>query len=836
MARTFKKRGLRRDLNFADIPTPETALNNMLGNIAAQGQEGDRFISQDLDVLRGLRRTTMTRGDFLNIDGAAPTVINPNTGLEETYQPIISLQNRFDQARFTIGEPQFFGGNGLTTRYFEQVDTNTATATNVPAALSGIFDINDAVEFKDADGNTVDSEIFWEQGQYTFIGQLKDELGSDRGGIEWNGWFKPTRAGRWRFSVSTTGLFSFEFNTGANAVSGPGSVVHAKLRPVMPIGVTLINGSDQAFILPLSGAPSTQNGIATIRHLLRGDIIWSGADTSGSSDISQFNDTDNLITVSEIDVDDASGVGSFTLSSAFTGTGGSYTLYAVHPFGESGNFFETSGNLSAYTYYPITVRYMWANPSSGNPHSLLSNVTDLNVDNGGVYNFSAESSLVNSLSVNTTPPNSSSSYMNYKYLHDEDYERTPTGLDAGDFYNYYEDRVPPGGTRLFAGSDGSIGSTTESTYQNVFTKGQLVLPYEPPRDWEDIAYQKSLSWNQGSIILTTGNTDGIEVGNVVLAQGTNTGDPKFDYTAGVPVVTEISINEAVFVSLPIDSVHNSSDTSGSFTFTFLDHRGLKAIDLTGSTWTSNGTRVSNFSGPGTAIVNVGDVLVAYASQTNQYNVVTDIISGTEFDVSRALIDQSSLGQGASVDPVVAIYERSGLKNDSLDTYCNGVYGATTVGNASSGATQLTITSPTIYDGEPGAATLPSSGYYIFFGNRIPAGTTASVSGSTITLSNPISDDIPADQVVVLVSTNVNKDLCFPPTDTSPPFTATQNGLQTTSSRPTIEITGNDSEVKFIRLFVENGTVNTASANPAYDRKIPIKDLTGTTYNILVDAV
>ena len=111
MARTFKKRGLRRDLNFADIPTPETALNNMLGNIAAQGQEGDRFISQDLDVLRGLRRTTMTRGDFLNIDGAAPTVINPNTGLEETYQPIISLQNRFDQARFTIGEPQFFGGN-----------------------------------------------------------------------------------------------------------------------------------------------------------------------------------------------------------------------------------------------------------------------------------------------------------------------------------------------------------------------------------------------------------------------------------------------------------------------------------------------------------------------------------------------------------------------------------------------------------------------------------------------------------------------------------------------------------------------------------------------------
>jgi len=821
MARTFKKRGLRRDLNFADIPTPETALNNMLGNIAAQGQEGDRFISQDLDVLRNLRRTTMTRGDFLNIDGAAPTIINPNTGLEETYQPIISLQNRFDQARFTIGEPQFFGGNGLTTRYFNQADVNVATSTVAPSSTDGIFDNADAIEFIDPDGNTVTSEIFWEQGQYTFIGQLKDELDDVTGGIEWNGWFKPTRAGRWRMSVGTTGLFSFDFNHGANAVSGPGSVRFGRLRPVIAVEITFTNGSTTAEV-----SSATQNGLETIRHIGEGDIIWSTA-------YGQLSDPDTLVTVlDDMNFEDRT----FTMSAAWTGSTVTATVYLVHPFGENGSYSEFTGNLSEYTYYPITVRYMWSNPASGNPYSLIGNVSDLNVDNGGVYNFTADSSLINSLSVNTTPPNSSSSYMNYKYLHDENYERTPTGLDAGDFYNYYENRVPPGGTRLFAGSDGSIGSTTESTYQNVFTKGQLVLPYEPPRDWEDIAYQKSLSWNQGSIILTTGNTDGIEVGNVVLAQGTNTGDPKFDYTAGVPVVTEISINEAVFVSLPIDSVHNSSDTSGSFTFTFLDHRGLKALDLTGSTWTSNGTRVSNFSGPGTAIVNVGDVLVAYASQTNQYNVVTNLISGTEFDVSRALIDQSSLGQGASVDPVVAIYERSGLKNDSLDTYCNGVYGATTVGDASSGATQLTITSPTIYDGEPGAATLPSSGYFIFFGNRIPAGTTASVSGSTITLSNPISDDIPADQVVVLVSTNVNKDLCFPPTDTSPPFTATQNGLQTTSSRPSVEITGNDSEVKFIRLFVENGTVNAASANPAYDRKIPIKDLTGTTYNILVDAV
>ena len=805
MARTFKKRGLRRDLNFADIPTPETALNNMLGNIAAQGQEGDRFISQDLDVLRNLRRTTMTRGDFLNIDGAAPTIINPNTGLEETYQPIISLQNRFDQARFTIGEPQFFGGNGLTTRYFNQADVNVATSTVAPSSTDGIFDNADAIEFIDPDGNTVTSEIFWEQGQYTFIGQLKDELDDVTGGIEWNGWFKPTRAGRWRMSVGTTGLFSFDFNHGANAVSGPGSVRFGRLRPVIAVEITFTNGSTTAEV-----SSATQNGLETIRHIGEGDIIWSTA-------YGQLSDPDTLVTVlDDMNFEDRT----FTMSAAWTGSTVTATVYLVHPFGENGSYSELTGNLSEYTYYPITVRYMWSNPASGNPYSLIGNVSDLNVDNGGVYNFTADSSLINSLSVNTTPPNSSSSYMNYKYLHDENYTRTPTGLDAGDFYNYYENRVPPGGTRLSTNYDGSIGTTSESAYQNVLTKGQLVLPYEPPKNYNEIVYSKTMNYNGGSIILTTGNTDGIEVGNLVVP---TTASLK---TSAAVYVTEVSINEAVFLS---EAVAGSS--SGSETYYFVDHRGLKQVD-SATTFTNGANRVGSMA---TADLEIGDVVInAGVTGTGNWNTVTSIVDANTFDVG--LNFNATATNSPAISQHTFIYGRGGLKNDSLDTYCSGAYGATTVGNASSGATTLTFTNPTIYDGVPGAATLPSSGYFIFFGNRIPAGTTASINGSTITLSNPISDDIPADQVVVLVSANENKDLCFPPTDTSPPFTATQNGLQTTSSRPSVEITGNDSEVKFIRLFVENGTVNAASANPAYDRKIPIKDLTGTTYNILVDAV
>ena len=813
MARTFKKRGLRRDLNFADIPTPETALNNMLGDIAAQGETGDRFISQDLDVIRGIRRTTMTRGDFLNIDGAAPTIINETNGIEEVYKPIITLQNRFDQARFTIGEPQFFGGNGLTARYFEQADVNIATSTTAPSSLSGVTSNGDAITFQDADGNEVTSEIFWEQGQYTFVGNLNDGLSDVYGGVVWNGWFKPTRSGRWRWSIGTTGLFTFEFNTGVNAVSGPGSVVHARLRPVEAITLFLENGSSTATI---SSSQGQKNGIEAIRHLLVGDILWNAS-------VAPFNDVESYVTISD-DLDFVNE--SFTMSTAFTGATGTYTVYATHPFGENASWSESTGNLSEYEYYPITIRYIWKDTT----YSLISNVSALNIDNSGEYYLTADSSLINNLSVNVTPPNSSSSYTNYKYLYDENYERNPTGLDKGDFYTYYENRVPPGGTRITNSDyqDGAIGSSTNATeYENVFTKGQLVLPYEPPKNYNDIVYTKTMNYQGGSIILTTGNTDGIEVGNLVIP---TTGALK---TSAAVYVTEISINEAVFLS---EAVAGSS--SGSETYYFVDHRGLKRID-SGTTYTSGNSVVGSMT---TAGLEIGDVVInAGVTGTGNWNVIDDIINASSFDTS--INFSASANSSPSINAYTFVYERAGLKNDSLDTYCNGVYGATTISNPNDedgiwrrGATQITVTNPTIYDGEPGTATLPSSGYFIFFGDRIPAGTTASVSGSTINLSNPIDDDIPADQVVVLVATNENKDLCFPPTDTSPPFTATQNGLQTTSSRPSIEITGTDSEVKFIRLFVENGTVNAASANPAYDTKIPIKDLTGTTYNILADEV
>ena len=804
MARTFKKRGLRRDLNFQDIPTPETALNNMLGDIASQGETGDRFISQDLDVIRGLRRTTMTRGDFLNIDSAAPTVINQTTGIEEVYKPIITLQNRFDQARFTIGEPQFFGGNGLTARYFEQDDVTHAISTTSPSTLGGVTSNGDAITFQDADGNDVTAEVFWEQGQYTFIGNLKDDLSDVYGGITWNGWFKPTRGGKWRWSIGTTGLFAFQFNTGVNAVSGPGSVEFAKLRPVVPLTCDFVNGSATVTV-----TSANQNGIAAIRHVGEGDIVWANP-------IGQLSDADNLVTVTEVDYDN----NTFEMSAAFTAADVTQSIRLASPFGESSSWTELTGNLSEYEYYPITLTYFWKDTA----YTLTgSDVGDLNITNGGEYYFTADSSLVNSLSVNVTPPNSSSSYTNYKYLYDEDYERNPTGLDKGDFFTYYENRVPPGGTRITNSDyqDGAIGdSSNAANYKNVFTKGQLVLPYEPPKNFNDVVYSKTMNYEGGSIILTTGNTDGIEVGNLVIP---TTGSLK---TSAAVYVTEVSINEAVFLS---EAVAGSS--SGSETYYFIDHRGLKRIDP-GTTFTNSANRVGSMT---TADLEIGDVVInAGVTGTGSWTTISDIVAASTFDVTINFTQTANTS--SSINQYTFVYERAGLKNDSLDTYCSGVYGATTVGNASAGATSLTFTNPTIYDGVPGAASLPTSGYYIFFGNRIPDGTTASVSGSTINLSNPISDDIPADQVVVLVSTNVNKDLCFPPTDTSPPFTATTNGLQTTSSRPTIEITGTDSEVKFIRLFVENGTVATASSDPAYDTKIPIKDLTGTTYNILADEV
>jgi hypothetical protein len=80
--------------------------------------------------------------------------------------------------------------------------------------------------------------------------------------------------------------------------------------------------------------------------------------------------------------------------------------------------------------------------------------------------------------------------------------------------------------------------------------------------------------------------------------------------------------------------------------------------------------------------------------------------------------------------------------------------------------------------------------------------------------------------------NPSDPICNPPTDTSPPFVATIDGLRTTSTRPSITVDNASGEIKFVRLFGENVATGSADTTSEYNAEVSITDGGGNTFKIL----
>jgi hypothetical protein len=117
------------------------------------------------------------------------------------------------------------------------------------------------------------------------------------------------------------------------------------------------------------------------------------------------------------------------------------------------------------------------------------------------------------------------------------------------------------------------------------------------------------------------------------------------------------------------------------------------------------------------------------------------------------------------------------------------------GIQSSGSTQLSVVSTAGV----------SAGWYVY-GSQFADGTTiTSVDNSTtITLSNGTTNAIgDGANFTVSSSTISQKTLCCPPTDTSPPFDATTEGIDTSSNFPSLNLAGT---VSFESLSIGVSTV------------------------------
>ena len=125
--KAFQREGLRRDKNLADLPSPNTSLNNILSTPTMLGTN-ESFTVADLAPIQNIYITNITSSTFATLNGVTLefTVIKPgpppelNTSTNPLpFLPLVKIKNRLDTAYFSTGEPFFNGGDGPDASYYD---------------------------------------------------------------------------------------------------------------------------------------------------------------------------------------------------------------------------------------------------------------------------------------------------------------------------------------------------------------------------------------------------------------------------------------------------------------------------------------------------------------------------------------------------------------------------------------------------------------------------------------------------------------------------------------------------------------------------------------------
>ena len=359
-----------------------------------------------------------------------------------------------------------------------------------------------------------------------------------------------------------------------------------------------------------------------------------------------------------------------------------------------------------------------------------------------------------------------------------------------------------------------------------------------------------------SCTLTSGNsvipmdlTTDIEIGNYVFGDG-------------IPEnarVIDITINQFVI----IDQV---AEIDGEETLTFINHRGfVKRVEVNS---VSGNTIIVKTTTPVRA--------VTQDEKTISTDIQKDMVvigSGINAVQITGVSSPSSANGGiltlasnvsAPQDGVIFIYQSRGLKDNTLQKFCDKFITISNDITAQCLVSKVAITqaeldaaaqnntdidtivvndigaiSPTSTD-DPGTPSWYIQGFNFANETIIQSITGNATTGFTLTLNKPIPKPVvEGTQFTAVKNTNEDKQLCCPPTDTSPPFIATEEGLNTvTGERPNLRF--KQGNVVFDSLIIKDtsSNVSEASSTNTVNRKINIRTnvntatSTGTNYKIL----
>lgn len=383
-------------------------------------------------------------------------------------------------------------------------------------------------------------------------------------------------------------------------------------------------------------------------------------------------------------------------------------------------------------------------------------------------------------------PGSPSGDLRYNYLYASNYDFSDAA--KGQFNIFVNNSIILGG--------GTLGSIASSAgYIKIKSTKKIDIKYAPKTSVGAITKATiSGTTTNGTKTISISNTSGIEIGNFIFG----TGIP--DNT----VVNDVVVNNFIIAS-------TESTASGSTSLTFIDHRGF----VKRAVGSISGTTLTLSSGNTT---NLKSKMVVIGTNVNQYTGITTTGSGSAVTVSPS--------QTVAAGTPLFFYQSRGLIDEGLAAFC---VPAVTRCMFVSSSTASGVTVLNIID------TAGIANGMRVLGAQFAVGTTvSSFTSTTITINIATIAAIASGGNFTVTSTLVedgDRSLCCPPTDTSPPFSPTEKGLETTSGFPSLKI--NAGNVKFDNLTatVSGGNITNIASNDVSTKRIPIQTASGP-FNLL----
>ena len=715
MARKIYKRiGIRRDRKLADVSDTKQGVNSLIDSLV--DDPGLSFISEDLDVTRNLFAEGMTSDQYRKFIGSRTQKTQTNGTLNDILPPV-TYQNKLDKFQFFAGDPRLNGGNGLTAKYYNQENINIGT--------TNIFS-----------GTPFDTDNFWESGNFNYTGKITPLANNSNGGIEWDGFFIPTKTGPHTFRYSTTASFTFEFEDVAESGTiterfrvGTAPVVSSDYSGQVAFGAT--------FTASATGA-GNQITLATAGNSVR---VGTGMSVSGPNIVkdskvySVSGGTISLVHPDEIEPDAG--------NPAVTGAISSQSLTFYRNTGVEVSKSYSTPTLIAYQKYRIKFRYFI--PRYQGPGRTFIAIDSSGLDRNASIDY-------------RQPGGDTNNNLPFELLYDVNYDFSNDA--KGVFPKFMDNSI------LFGG--GTIGSSSNSNnYVKVTSSKKIDVKYIPPTSLSAITKAtQTCGLTNGSSVASLDNTNGIEIGNYIF--GTN-----------IPTdtrVIDIIINRFVILD-------KNATGGGSQSLTFIDHRGF-VKKVVGST-SSNTLTISNGN-----TTNLKTDMIVIGTDVAQYTGITTTGSSTQVNI----FPSQGLGNRSFY-----FYQGKGLINDSLLQFCQPSIARCLLvdGAVNSGNTVITVTSiPTGTNG------WQVRGFQFADDTTITINTPGT---NQITLSKPtINDLVDGEKISIAPASNGDRTLCCPPVDTSPPFTPTEDVLETTTNFPNLKIDSGD--VKFDALTVTSSSI------------------------------